>query len=139
MKFIERHNHQAAQRIPADGTFEQLQLAFYERLRKDRTALTVLGTALAHALGNPAPVLQELRTFAHKLRGAAAIFGAFAVRDAAQDLEVAAHAAPHSLDDPAQGAVWSALALLAEVLASTTDSARSLPGAVDPLRESKRS
>jgi HPt (histidine-containing phosphotransfer) domain-containing protein len=123
MKFIEHRDSPTARAAIADDTFEQLQLAFYERLRKDRAGLAVLGTALAHAVANPAPALQALRTFAHRLRGAAAIFGATEICDAAESLEVAALAAPQPQDDPDHGVVWSALALLTEVLVSVTDSA----------------
>jgi HPt (histidine-containing phosphotransfer) domain-containing protein len=122
MKFTDRGDNQAAQATLADDTFEQLQLAFYERLRKDRARLAVLSTALAHAVRDPEPALQELRTFAHRLRGAAAIFGAAEVRDAAEDLELATHTPPDSTVDPAQGAPWSAIVLLSEVLISATES-----------------
>jgi HPt (histidine-containing phosphotransfer) domain-containing protein len=138
MKSIERWDSQAAKAAIADDTFEELQLAFYERLRKDRAGLAALGAALASAVADPAPALQELRTFTHRLRGAAAIFGAAEVRDAAEGLELAAQAAPHSLDDPDHGAVWSALALLTEVLVSVTDSVGLPQVSAEPSRGLKR-
>jgi HPt (histidine-containing phosphotransfer) domain-containing protein len=123
MKYIEHVTDRTTQVVLPDDTFEQLQLAFYERLRKDRAGLAILGTALARAVTNPTPALEDLRTFAHRLRGAAAIFGAAEIRDAAQDLEVASYAAPNTLEDPANGAVWSAIALLADLLGSATEQA----------------
>ena len=123
MKFIESRHDETATAVLPDDTFEQLQVAFYTRLRKDRARLVVLGATLAHSGSNPAPAFEELQTFAHKLRGAAAVFGAAEIRDAAQALEVAAHAAQAEHASEGNGQVWSALTLLSDLLASVTESA----------------
>jgi hypothetical protein len=122
MKFIDARHEPPAAPAVADNTFEQLQSAFYTRLRKDRVRLVVLGTTLAHAGADPKSVLEDLRTFAHRLRGAAAIFDAAEIRDAAQALEVAAHVDPEGPADQGNTRVWSALTLLSDLLAWATDS-----------------
>jgi HPt (histidine-containing phosphotransfer) domain-containing protein len=125
MKFIESCNDAAATAVLADDTFEQLQVAFYARLRKDRVRLVVIGTTLARSGSDPAPAFEELRNFAHRLRGASAIFGAVEIRDAAQALEEAAHIAQTEHADEGDGQVWSSLALLSDLLASVTESVTS--------------
>jgi chemotaxis protein histidine kinase CheA len=128
MKFIDLRLDQTAAAILAADTFEQLQEAFYTRLRQDRVRLVVLNTTLAHCGANPALPFEELASFAHRLRGASAIFGAAEIRDAAHGLEAAAHAARDRRADAGDSRVCSALALLADVLAAVTDSTWS-PGA----------
>ena len=121
MKFIDLRLDRTAAAILAADTFEQLQEAFYTRLRKDRVRLAVLSTALAHCGANPALPFEDLASFAHRLRGASAIFGAAEIRDAARELEVAAHAARDRHADEGDSQVWSALTLLADLLAAVTD------------------
>lgn len=121
MKFIELRNDQAATGLPCDGTNDPLQLTFYTRLREDRLQLVALGTKLSESAGNAAQAFEELRTFAHRLCGAAAIFGATEIRNAARTLEVASEAAQEDLTSHEDTRVWSALALLADLLASVTD------------------
>jgi HPt (histidine-containing phosphotransfer) domain-containing protein len=125
MKFIDLRLDRTAAAILAADTFEQLQEAFYTRLRKDRVRLVVLSTALARCGANPALPFEELASFAHRLRGASAIFGAAEIRDAAHELEVAAHAAQDRRADQGDSQVWSALASLADLLSAVTDSTSS--------------
>jgi HPt (histidine-containing phosphotransfer) domain-containing protein len=139
MKFIESRNDGKTIEIPAEDLFEQLQLAFYTRLRKDRVRLVVLATTLTGSRANPDPVFEELGTFAHRLRGASAIFGAAEVRDAAEALEVAAQAARDDYADEGDGRVWSALALLSDLLASMTESVTSPALTSVPLERAARS
>lgn len=121
MKFIDfRPDRTAAAILPSD-TFEQLQEAFHTRLRKDRVRLVVLSTALARCGANPALHFEELASFAHRLRGASAIFGAAEIRDTAHELEVSVHAAQDRRADRGDSQVWSKLSLLADVLAAVTD------------------
>jgi chemotaxis protein histidine kinase CheA len=122
MKFIELRNDPTATTSVCDDTFEELQSAFYVRLREDRVRLVVLGTKLSGSGANPAQAFEEVRMFAHRLRGAAAIFGAAEVRDAAQALELATQAAQSELATREDSRVWSALALLSDLLASMTES-----------------
>jgi HPt (histidine-containing phosphotransfer) domain-containing protein len=122
MKFIDIRLDRTAVAILATDTFEQLQEAFYTRLRMDRVRLVVLSNTLARCSENPALTFEELASFAHRLRGASAIFGAAEIQDAAHGLEVAAHAARERRADEGDSQVWSALALLADLLAAVTDS-----------------
>jgi HPt (histidine-containing phosphotransfer) domain-containing protein len=121
MKFIDIRLDRAAAAILAADTFEQLQEAFYTRLRMDRVRLVELSTALARCSASPALPFEELASFAHRLRGASAIFGAAEIQDAAHRLEVAAHAARERRADEADSQVWTALGLLADLLAAVTD------------------
>jgi HPt (histidine-containing phosphotransfer) domain-containing protein len=132
MKFIDFRLDRTAAAILAADTFEQLQEAFHTRLRKDRVRLVVLSNALAHCGENSALPFEELASFAHRLRGASAIFGATEIQDAAHELEVAAHAARDRRANAGDSQVWSALALLADVLAAVTDSTSS--PALPPVR-----
>lgn len=123
MKFTEsKESGWTAAGIVSDDTFSQLRAAFYARLRKDRARLVELGTRLSGSDPEPAQTFEEVRAFAHRLLGAAAIFGATELREAAQTLEVAAHAAQKSQASHKDTRVWSALAHLADLLASMTDS-----------------
>ena len=121
MKFIDLRLDRTAAALLAADTFEQLQEAFHTRLCKDRVRLGVLSTALARRGENPALPFEELASFAHRLRGASAIFNAAEIRDAAHELEVAAHAARDRYEDEGDSQVWSALTLLAGLLAAVTD------------------
>jgi len=127
MKFIDFRLDRTAAGILAADTFEQLQEAFYSRLRQDRERLAVLSTALTRCDANLALPFEELASFAHRLRGASAIFGAAEIRDAAHELEVAAHAARERCAKEGDSQVWSALALLADLLAAVTDETRPPP------------
>jgi HPt (histidine-containing phosphotransfer) domain-containing protein len=127
MKFIDFRLDRTAAGILAADTFEQLQEAFYSRLRQDRERLAVLRTALTHCGANLALPFEELASFAHRLRGAAAIFGAGEIRDAAHELEVAAHAARERCANEGDSQVGSALALLADLLTAVTDETRPPP------------
>jgi HPt (histidine-containing phosphotransfer) domain-containing protein len=121
MKFTDFRLDRTAAAILAADTFEQLQEAFYTRLREDRVRLVALSTALARCGANPTLPFEELASFAHRLRGASAIFGATEIRDAAHELEAAAHAAQDRRADEGDSQVWSALTLLADLLAAVTD------------------
>ena len=127
MKFIEPRHDETARAILADDTFEQLRQGFYMRLRDDRVRLVILATTLAHSRSSPASAREELQVFAHKLRGAAAVFGAAEIRDAAQAVEVAAVAARQENSDEGDNQLWSALAFLSSLLAAVTDSVTSSP------------
>jgi len=110
-----------------DDPLETLRSAFHFRLRSDRLQLTTLAAALARADGDTACIHEDIRLFAHRLRGAAAIFEATDIGTAAHALEQAASCvltAP--VDD---SCVWTALRRLADRLAATSDKQASLPSA----------
>jgi HPt (histidine-containing phosphotransfer) domain-containing protein len=101
-----------------DDPFDELRSAFEARLRKDQVLLTVLGAALARADADKAPIFEDIRLFAHRVRGAAALFGAPDIGVVAYALEQAAIAAasPHAQNSDA--AICQALNALAERLAA---------------------
>jgi hypothetical protein len=63
------------------------------RLRKERKQLGVLADALGSASGASASIHSDIRTFAHRLRGAALVFGFQGVGDGAKAVELAVIAA----------------------------------------------
>jgi Hpt domain len=68
----------------------QLRQLFLQRLQHDRVKLEDLASKFASADAEPAGVLEEIRFFAHRLHGAAAIFAAHELSCSARVLEVAA-------------------------------------------------
>jgi hypothetical protein len=78
----------AALQVPDDG-FEELRASFYLRLKSERLRLLNLGAALVHGDVSRPPVLDELRSRAHRLCGTAAIFELTVVAGLARDLELA--------------------------------------------------
>jgi HPt (histidine-containing phosphotransfer) domain-containing protein len=73
--------------------FEKLRQRFQERLRKEKRHLAALTKALGSNTFAPTSILFDLREFAHRLRGAALVFGFQDVGDAAKAVELAATAA----------------------------------------------
>jgi HPt (histidine-containing phosphotransfer) domain-containing protein len=67
-----------------------LKLLFQRRLQDDLLTLGSLSSRFASADAAPATVLEEIRFFAHRLHGAAAIFEAHELARSAQALETAA-------------------------------------------------
>jgi HPt (histidine-containing phosphotransfer) domain-containing protein len=76
-----------------DEQFEQLRQRFHERLRKEQRQLAALTKALGSANVASAPTILDIREFAHRLRGAALVFGFQELGDAAKAVELAAIAA----------------------------------------------
>jgi HPt (histidine-containing phosphotransfer) domain-containing protein len=73
-----------------DEELKQLGQLFQRRLQQDRAKLGVLAAKFASADAAPADVLEEIRFFAHRLHGAAAIFAAHELSHSARALEAAA-------------------------------------------------
>jgi HPt (histidine-containing phosphotransfer) domain-containing protein len=69
---------------------EELRMMFQRRLQDDLQTFGSLASRFVSADVAPAPVLEEVRDFAHRLRGAAAIFQAHELSRSAQVLEAAA-------------------------------------------------
>jgi HPt (histidine-containing phosphotransfer) domain-containing protein len=69
---------------------KELGLLFQRRLQDDLLALGSLAARFASADAAPGIVLEEIRCFAHRLHGAAAIFGAHELAGSARALEAAA-------------------------------------------------
>jgi HPt (histidine-containing phosphotransfer) domain-containing protein len=76
-----------------DAAFEEVRQSFIVRLGAEQEQLAILSQALQGAEEFPVGILEELERFAHRLRGAAAVFALPELRDAAKVLELAASAA----------------------------------------------
>jgi HPt (histidine-containing phosphotransfer) domain-containing protein len=96
MARIERSLSGDAASLPADLAYEEVRHSFLARLRSERTTLTALTLALRSPAPTTLPAFHDLGEFAHRLRGAAAVFDFRALRDCAKNLEVAANAAARS-------------------------------------------
>jgi HPt (histidine-containing phosphotransfer) domain-containing protein len=75
------------------AAYQEVRQSFLVRLGSERARLLTLGDALAAGEGVPAAALEDLGRFAHRLRGAAAVFQVPELHDAAKVLELAATAA----------------------------------------------
>jgi HPt (histidine-containing phosphotransfer) domain-containing protein len=105
--------------------FEQLRQRFHNRLRKEQTQLAVLTKALARPDVASAQFLVDVREFAHRLRGAALVFGFQKLGDGAKAVELAAIAASLEANeqrrDPSVAATMQELTVrLAEEIGSGT-------------------
>ncbi len=101
-------------------TYEEVRLSFCARLPGEAARLATLSTALNAAHQRPAAVFTDLREFAHRLRGAAAVFEEFALSAAAKALEYAAMAALAAGADSQDAALAAAMRALAVQLAQLT-------------------
>ena len=117
MRSIDNHGKIASAPAAMDNEFDRIRAAFYARLRCDRMRLTTLATSLSRTEGHPTGIFKALQGLAHRIRGAAAIFEASDVGNAAYALERAATAAYDKCSDHADGPVWSALEELVEAIA----------------------
>ena len=79
--------------MPPELTYEDVRQSFLLRLGSEQTRLTALAAALGSPTDAPAPAFGDLEGFAHRLRGAAAIFDFPELRDASRALELAANTA----------------------------------------------
>ncbi|MDB6009160.1 MAG: hypothetical protein JWL65_1410 [Gammaproteobacteria bacterium] len=75
---------------PPNEEIKELKLLFERRLQDDLLRLGSLAARFASVDAAPATVLEEIRFFAHRLHGAAAIFEAHELARSAQALEAAA-------------------------------------------------
>jgi HPt (histidine-containing phosphotransfer) domain-containing protein len=116
MKSTRDPAHTAPTPAAADDAFEELRQAFHARLRSDRVHLMTLGAELTRAAGDPGHIFEDMRLFAHRLRGASAIFEAQEIGIAAHALEQAACSAAVAHADAADASVWTALESLVDRL-----------------------
>jgi len=73
--------------------FEEVRQSFLARLHGEMGRLELLANSLGAAGRDATTVFDDLATFAHRLRGAAAVFDALALSQDAKALELAAGAA----------------------------------------------
>lgn len=114
----------------ADEQFERLRQRFQGRLRKEQAQLAALTAALSSPDASAA-IFVDVRSFAHRLRGAALVFGFQPLGERAKAVELAAITA--SLDTKGAGpdrAVLSTMRALAIDLAQELDTGApvSIPG-----------
>jgi HPt (histidine-containing phosphotransfer) domain-containing protein len=114
----ERWPHIASTQTVPDDPFEQLRAAFQVRLQSDAVRLAVLAAALARADADSASNFEDIRLFAHRVRGAAALFGAADIASVADALEQTAISAAHARAENSDTSIWTALEALAERLAA---------------------
>jgi Hpt domain len=104
-----------------DEEFEKLRRKFQARLRREQTLLTTLTRALGNARIDSALALADIGAFAHRLHGAALVFGFAGIGNLAKAVELAAAPAtpnePGHKDDPS---VESTIQALAMILAEET-------------------
>jgi hypothetical protein len=95
--------------------FEKLRQRFHVRLRRERRQLAALTAALGSANGVSTPILLNIQAFAHRLHGAALVFGFQELGDGAKAVERAATAALRDasgrLRNPTIAATMQALAI----------------------------
>jgi HPt (histidine-containing phosphotransfer) domain-containing protein len=116
MKSTEYQPRVSRREIAPDDPFDELQGTFYARLRSDLICLMVLTAALACADANPGPIFEDIRVFAHRIRGAAALFGAPDIGIVADALEQAAICAANGGARNTDASVCAALEALTEQL-----------------------
>jgi HPt (histidine-containing phosphotransfer) domain-containing protein len=100
--------------------FEELRDVFQARLRNDQVRLTTLSAVLAREEGDARHTFEDIRQFAHRLCGAAAIFESPQVVAAAAALETAARSAYAAQSNHSDVEVWTALERLTQQLAVST-------------------
>ena len=107
----------STQTVP-DDPFKELRAAFNVRLGSDAVRLAVLAATLARADADPAVIFEDIRLFAHRVRGAAALFEAPDIASVADALEQAAISAANAHAENSDASIWSALEALALRLAA---------------------
>jgi Hpt domain len=101
-----------------DEQFEKLRRRFHERLRKEQRQLTTLIQALGSANVTSDSTYLDIRAFAHRLRGAALVFGYQGLGDGAKAVELAAVRASRDTQRPRRDpSVVSTMQALAITLA----------------------
>ena len=101
------------------GRSEKVRRAFLVRLRSDRVRLTILAAELTRG-ADTAHAFEEIRLFAHQIRGDAAASDAAEVHIAAHALERAAGAAAILQADNSDVDAWAALEALRDLLGSAS-------------------
>jgi HPt (histidine-containing phosphotransfer) domain-containing protein len=122
MALTERQPSARAKPTPCDDAFEEVRQSFLTRLHGEQARLLVLTDALGSGKGNPASTLGALEVFAHRLRGAAAVFDAGALSEDAKALELAVAAASIAPIHDNDTFVWATLRALTSRLASMNGS-----------------
>jgi HPt (histidine-containing phosphotransfer) domain-containing protein len=107
----------------AEIAYEEVRQSFRVRLRAEQARLTTLTEVLGSVAGNPATAFGDLEGFAHRLRGAAAVFDYPELRDVAKTLEQAACAAVVLRSSKSDPLVQNAMRILAARLTCMNEAA----------------
>jgi HPt (histidine-containing phosphotransfer) domain-containing protein len=106
--------------LEPEHALEVVRRSFYLRLHDEKARLAALAVALRSCKSDAGPVFGELEMFAHRLRGAAAVFDAPELSEAAKALELAAAAASAERAHRSDCSIWCTLELLSNQLATLT-------------------
>jgi hypothetical protein len=87
---IEHRRTRESITVAEDATYQDACQSFLNRLDDEQARLVVLEEALAIAAEGPVTAFLDLEFFAHRLRGAAAVFDLPELRDDSKVLEFAA-------------------------------------------------
>jgi chemotaxis protein histidine kinase CheA len=116
-----------------DDGLEELRGTFFGRLKSERQTLRNLGAVLTQGKMDRVPVLDELRSRAHRLSGTAAILDMREVSALARVLELAvegraiADRAPAPREENSDRVMHAALQAFIDVIDSLSKNARRLP------------
>lgn len=130
MTHTEQQRNSTAQRLSPDEEFAEVRRSFQDRLHGEQAKLATLAKALECTALDPAPAFGDLAHFAHRLRGAAAVFEFPTLRDAAKALELVAAGALAERAPNCEPRVQKAIRALDTRLASLNEGTRSLDAAV---------
>lgn len=90
MRRTERSRAAESITVAEDATYQDACQSFLNRLQGEQARLAVLESALSIAAEGPVTAFLDLEVFAHRLRGAAAVFDLPELRDDSKVLELAA-------------------------------------------------
>jgi HPt (histidine-containing phosphotransfer) domain-containing protein len=114
-----------SQPTEADEAFEAVRQSFLKRLAGDLARLTKLVKQLEESGRDCASALGDIASFAHRLRGAAAVFYELKLSDVARDVELAAMAASREDAPSRDGPIFSTLKALHASLENIANNAGS--------------
>ena len=120
MQRIEPLQSGGTQSTVPDVTYEDVRRSFLNRLPGEHTRLAGLADTLGSGAVASASAFGELEGFAHRLRGAAAVFDFPELRDAAKVLEIAANAGVLGRAPVTEPRVQAAIRSLVEQLTGLT-------------------
>ena len=116
MRPIEQSRSAEIMSAAADLSYEDVRQSFLTRLHGEQSRLATLEIALGSAGDDPASAFLDLESFAHRLRGAAAVFDFPGLRDDSKDLELAAGDAAIRLAPSGEPHVQKAMRMLSNRL-----------------------
>jgi hypothetical protein len=117
-----------------DEQFENLRQRFRERMKAEQRQLATLNKALGSADIAEISIFLDIKEFAHRLRGAALVFGFQGLGDEARAVELAATAASlHANREPRNPSVITAMQALTTTLAAQIDAGAMILNSVERI------